>query len=319
MYNSEIKERFIGDYTSSTKTAHFIRTLFNRIEPYEVEWGEDVALRSSEELQPVVNSQTGTRMQSAERTLVVLREYVKWRKRNGERCSNGIFDVKVDTIEAIRNHMIANPKDLKEKLDRVFDPVNWNTIDCVYRSYIWLLYAGLKNEEALDVEIDQIDFDDMKIRYNDKICIIYEEAKEALAQACTSTAFSYTHTNPPYKILRNRGLGRKVTRGFSEKTKISTIKSVLSKRPAESAAKDINLPPVKLSYKKIFYSGMFYRTYLGEINGNGVDFSDYIAGEVVRIQKNNPSLTYEDLLRDARHIKRELELDYEKWKCVFGV
>ena len=102
MYNQERKEEFIKNYTPGGKTAYYVRVIFNKFaNAEENEWHGDLCEQSKERLESIINGQTGTRMQSAERALIVVKEYVKWCRRNGIKTSNGAFEVRIDTIEAV--------------------------------------------------------------------------------------------------------------------------------------------------------------------------------------------------------------------------
>lgn len=309
MYNEERKEKFIKIYAGSPKSEYYVRAIFKKFSFYEeTVWGEDLCARSKSDLEPIINSQTGTRMESAERALIVLKEYVKWCARNGIDTSDGVFNVRVNVVESVKEQMVASPLHLQKKLDALFCPEDEKTMDCLYRAYIWMAYAGLADVEALEVEVKDVDLSDLIIRHNDKIYQLYKEAKKTFDQACNLNVFKYKHTN--YEMEAIRVGGKKLMRGIkSSGMKISTVRSVITKKTANCG--------VKLSYKKIFYSGIFYRAYEKERAGESVSFSDHVSEVLAKnkyeINKNRT------INKIANQMVRALEVDYDRWKCAFSI
>lgn len=311
MYNEERKEKFITSYTDSPKSAYYVRAIFKKFAPYEEdEWHSDLCMQSTEVLEPIINSQTGARMESAERALIVLKEYVKWCARNGIETSNGVFGVRVDVVEAVKEQMVASPLHLQKKLDELFNAEDEQTMDCLYRAYIWMAYAGLTDTEALEVEVSEVDLTDLVIRHNDKVYQLYKEAKKTFEQACNLKQFKYKHKNYDTALENPRVPGTKLMRGIkSDVMKLSTLRSVITKKTAAHG--------MKMSYKKIFYSGIFYRVYENERAGEDISFADYVA-EV--LEKNDYVLNKNRTINKiANEMIRALEIDYDRWKCAFSI
>lgn len=311
MYNEGRKEKFITSYTNSPKSAYYVRAIFKKFAKYEDEkWHSDLCMQPTEILEPIINSQTGTRMESAERALIVLKEYVKWCARNGIETSNGIFGVRVDVVEAVKEQMVASPLHLQKKLDDLFNPEDEKTMDCLYRAYMWMAYAGLTDVEALKVEVNEVDLTDLVIRHNGKIYQLYKQAIKTFDQACNLKQFKYKHKNYDTDLENPRFPGTKLMRGIkSDVMKLSTLRSVMTKK---TAAKKM-----KMSYKKIFYSGIFYRVYENERAGEDISFSDYVAE---LIEKNEYVLNENRTINKiTNEMIRALEIDYDRWKCAFSV
>lgn len=309
MYNEERKEKFITNYTDSPKSAYYVRAVFKKFAQYEDnEWHDDLCMQSTEVLEPIINSQTGARMESAERALIVLKEYVKWCARNGIETADGVFGVRVDVVEAVKEQMVASPLHLQKKLDILFNIEDEQTMDCLYRAYIWMAYAGLTDVEALEVEISEVDLTDLVIRHNEKVYQLYKEARKTFEQACNLTGFKYKHKN--YETTNSRYPGTKLMRGIkSDVMKLSTLRSVITKKTAAHN--------MKLSYKKIFYSGIFYRVYENERAGENISFADYVADV---LEKNDYVLNRNRTLNKiANEMMRALEVDYDRWKCAFSI
>lgn len=311
MYNEERKEAFIKSYTSSPRSAYYVRAIFKKFGTYEDNiWHEDVCLQPTEVIEPIINSKTGTRMESAERALIVLKDYVKWCGRNSIKTSNGVFNVRVDVVEAVKNQMVSSPLQLRNKLDELFEDIENETIACLYKAYLWMAYAGLSDVEALEVTVDEIDLSELVIRHNNKIYQLYKESKRTFENACTLKEFKYSHDSYSNDIFKTRVPGNKVMRGFkSGGMKLSTLRSVITHKSVDKG--------MKISYKKIYYSGVFFRAYEKERAGIEVTFKDYVAEQIA--ENNYSTSRNRTINKIANQLMRSLEVDYDRWKCAFNV
>lgn len=320
MYNEGQKNRFISEYTRSSKTSKLIVQTFNLFEKYEEDWGIDLSMQSTEKLQPVVNKLTGVREKSTELILIILREYVKWCEKNGYEVSQGIFDVSIDSIEKIKDQMVSTPHDLKERLNKYFEPVEKETIDIVYRVFLWMAFAGLDDIDAIRVSSDNIDLDNLVINFEGHTYELYKEGKDDFEKACKLTDFSYEHTTPDYKIRRDRAQGNIIMRGIrSPSVDLKTIRPAINKKFAsESGGKEEKR--TMLSYNRIYLSGIFYRADKRERAGLPVNFSEVVACEIKRKQRTKQYTTSKTrtLKTISNKIEREYLADYERWKCAFN-
>ncbi|MDO4562207.1 MAG: hypothetical protein Q4C12_00075 [Clostridia bacterium] len=324
MYNENQKRNFISEHTSSDKTSALIVQIFNWFEKYEAEWGMDLSQQTAEKLQPVVNGFTGVRSKSTELVLIILTEYVKWCGRNGYDVSKGIYDVRVNTIHKIQNQMVASPLHLKSKLDEFFEPTEKETVDVIYRVFLWMAFAGLDDKDAIRVSIDDVDLDDLHINFEGHSYEIYKECRDEFEKACSLTDFQYEHQVPYYVTRRERASGRLLMRGIrSPSVDLKTLRPIINKKFAVND-KDENetlRQKSRISYKRIYLSGIFYRAYEQERAGLPVDFSEVIAAEIARKEKTKKyTVTKTRTLTTISHkIEKEYLADYEKWKCAFAI
>lgn len=319
MYNENQKRAFIESHTNSTKTMSKISQIFSWFEPYEEEWGLDLSQQSTEKLQPVVNELSGVRSKSTELILIILREYVKWCGRSGYEISRGIFDVRINAIDKIHNQMVSSPLDLKKKLDFFFEPVEEETIDVTYRVFLWMAFAGLDDKDAIRVTADCIDLKNLRINFEghsyelDKYCI------KDFEMACNLTDFQYKHPN--YVTRRERANGNLIMRGIRTPTiDLKTIRPVINKKFGADDTKEPNgRQKSRISYKRIYLSGIFYRVYERERAGFPVDFSEFVAQSIERKEKTKKYTVTKTrtLTTIANTIEKEYLTDYEKWKCAF--
>ena len=324
MYNEKVKREFLASYTHKKSTSAFITQVFNWFEPYENVWGLDLSQQTTDVLQPVVNELTGVREKSTELIIIILKEYVKWCARNGYEVSKGIFDVRINTIDKIQNQMVASPLHLKAILDDEksnFDSLEKETVDITYRVFLWMAFAGLEDKDAVRVTSDDVDLDNLKINFEGHSYEIYKECKEDFEKACKLTAFNYEH--PHYVTCRLRAEGNVIMRGFRSPTvDLKTIRPIINKKFSENDMdnrQDTNRQKSRISYKRIYLSGIFYRAYEQERAGLPVDFSNIIALEIDRKEKIKKYTTTKTrtLTTISNRMKREYLADYEKWKCAF--
>lgn len=325
MYNEEQKSAFIASHTSSDKTTALIVQIFNWFEPYEIDWQCDLSQQTTEILQPVVNELTGVRTKSTELILIILKEYVKWCGRNGFEVSRGIFDVRINTIDKIQSQMVASPLHLKSILDKCeFDLPEKETVDVTYRVFLWMAFAGLDDKDAIRVTTADVDLQNLRINFEGHSYEIYKECREDFQKACHLSDFLYEHPN--YSIRRDRAEGNIIMRGFRSPTvDLKTLRPLINKKlgseDTNAHGETKSRQKSRLSYKRIYLSGVFYRAYERERAGIPVDFSDVVAIEMQRKEKvKQYTVTKTRTLQViANMLEKEYLADYEKWKCAFAM
>lgn len=342
MYNEDQKSRFINEYSQKSSTRTFVTQIFNWFEQYEEEWQCDLSLQTTEILQPVVNELTGVRNKSTEVVLGVLREYVKWCARNNIETSKGIFDVTIDSIDKIRNQMVASPLHLKKILDEYFDQPEQETIDITYRVFVWMAFAGLQDKDAVKVTSADVDFKKFQINYGGESYEIYKEGYVDFEKACKLDEFLFIHENPHYEVPRKRVAGDTIMRGYrSAEINFTSIRPIINKkfsnfeekqkeRQKQQSENEIEVSEEKqrkkgrsqvsgLSYNRIYTSGVFYRMYERERMGEPVNFAAMIQRDVEAKQAEGHYRTTKNktLRTIVRDIERQYLSDYERWKLAF--
>lgn len=303
MYNEERKMRFLNETRSSPD---FGKSVFKTTMPYEEEAGVDLCELPLDTLQTMANKNFGARTRTMDSTIAFLRSYVQWCKENGYHAVEDMYNVQTQMDEKMKRLMVASPKHLQSMLDKAFHPVESETVDCVYRCYLWMAFAGLEDAEALEVKVSEVDFDSMLIEHGGKSYELYRESIPAFRMACEATELVYEHPN--YKQKRQRHLGEYLMRGIrSEKIKPATVKSVVQKAFKASG--------IELTYNKVRMSGMFYRAYETERMGNEVNFDDIITEHIIKMGSTYHSNYTRGKV--ANLIKRDLFDDYACWKAAF--
>lgn len=313
MYNEELKTKFIRNYTQSPATAKHAGVIFNAVEPYEQIWGADLCTKSTEELQPIVDSMVGLRYNSRWMTISILKEYTRWccaHKVPG--AQDGMAGVEVVGIDAVRKRMVASPLHLQKFLDEVFDPESDETIDIIYRCFYWMAYAGIDEEDTFLITVDDVDFTSMSIRYKGMNVPIYREALPAFRNAVGLTSFAYKHPNYSKVIRRDRVSGVTIMRGIKTTALLSTIRSTLSTRVSKAIAD--GKTEQQLSFYRVWISGLFYRMYERERAGFPVNFSEAATRYMVgKTYKNRTEQAQRNLLA------RDYLIDYQRWKLAFSI
>lgn len=324
MYNEEQKKEFISRYTKKDTTAQLVRQVFDRFEPYETEWGMDLAQQEAKILQPVVNELTGLRSKGAETILIILKEYVKWCNNNGYETSRGIYGVRLSFTEKIKCQMVASPLDLKVRLDFAFDKPEKETVDVVYRIFLWAAFAGMDDTDAIRLTADNIDLPNLRINFEGHSYELYKECVEDFEKACTLTEFYYEHTEPHYVMWRNRAEGDLIMRGIRvPEVKLDILRAAV-RRNLVSASKEDETDfrkNSKLAYKRVYLSGLFYRMYERERAGIQPNFSAIVAKDMAeRNAEKKYTLTKTRTWNMiANTIERNYLSDYQKWKCAFDI
>ena len=303
MYNEERKTRFIETTRSSSDFGH---SVFRTTGKYEKAADTDFCELPLETVQEIVNENFGTRTRSMDSCIGFLRSYVGWCKDNGYKTCDAVYNVQSQMDEKIKRRMVSSPRHLQATLDKVFKPVESNMVDCIYRCYLWMAFAGIEEEDALSVKVSEVDFSSMLIEHDGKSYELYREAIPAFRMACNATEFAYEHPN--YKQTRNRCPGEYLMRGIrSEQVKLNTVKGIIQK-----AFKAKN---VELTYGKLRLSGVFYRAYEAERMGDPVNFDAVITDHIRKMG----STYHTNYTRGkvAGLLKRDLFDDYACWKAVF--
>lgn len=306
MYNEERKLKFLAEINDSS---NYSRSIFNNAAPIEEKNNLDLCELPSDILQSLFNSSFGTSTKSTSIAISFVKKYILWCKDNGFNVceDDGILNIKIDTTEKIRRTMVASPQHLAHILDAAADPLDANTMDCVYRCFLWLAFSGFSDKEALEVKVSEVDFDSLLIHHNGKSLELYREAVPTFKKACEATEFVYVHSN--YTTVRPRFEGDKLLRGVrSNGIKTSTILNWITHK----------LGPIgyELTCKKLYYSGIYYKMYEAERYGVEPNFD----GLIFERLENTKKEYHKNYTRNKAvgNIRKTLMDDYENWKKAFN-
>lgn len=318
MYNAKQKESFIRDYTTKISVNEQARRLFDLFEPYEEQWGADLCTRTTEEIQPVFDRIAGVRESSRHAPRTILRKYFEWCRANRvPGTTDAAMRLDIAALGNLRNQMIRNPRHLQAVLDAICEPESEETSDNDLRTYCWLAYAGMGAEDILTVKTSEVDFDQMTVRHDGRDYPIYREALPAIRNCVRLTEFRYKHPNYPDRVIwKDRVPGDILVRGIRSVPTVATMQVELSRRMKR--ANDAGKTEMKLSYYRIWLSGVFYRMYEDELAGIPADFSSLVEETVGDFQyKFPPNGNTQEYKR--KKLAESYLSDYERWKQTLTV
>lgn len=330
MYNEQLKREFIDQYTDKPSRVRFCEALFNGTEQYEKLWKADICTKSGEELDRAVNHIVGARTSSQKGRLSVLREYFRWCAEKGiPGASGAILSGDVDSTEKMRSRTVSSPLHLQMYLDGIFLKESLKTRDNILRAYCWLAYMGLPEKDIMELRSDEVDLQNMIVAHGDAEYRIYAEAVPCLRNCKELTFFYYVHPRYPDKAFpRDRADGDLLIRGTTPETTVYMIRNDVAKagRKYKTSAQKgggteeqrfyRQTEALRLSYYRIWLSGLFYRTFLLEGAGVPPDFSEAIAKRAAEREHRFSGKTYNE--RTFRNsINSEYNTDYAVWKKAF--
>lgn len=318
MYNKELKEQFIKEYTASISVRQACVSVFNMLEKYETGWGADICTRSSAELQPIVDELVGIRVKSKVLRVAILKDYIRWCvAHNVPGSRNGFANVSTDGIAKLKRQTVTSPLHLQVYLNQICEPESEETTDNIYRCYYWLAYGGFREEDILKVRTSDVDFANMVVRLGDEEAPIYREAIPAFRNCVNLTQFVYKHPNYSARkvVYKPRVEGDELIRGVRSSTTVLAMRVELSRRSKRCIEE--GKTELKLSYYRVWISGLFYRMYERELAGLPVDFSSAAArlmeGKTYNLTRSrNTPITYQ------RKVANDYQRDYEHWKMTFN-
>lgn len=314
MYNTEQKTRFIKEFTDSVSVREIALNVFKISQSFEEKAGKDIAAMDTDEVQEVFDSVAGVRDRSRYGPQYILREYARWSVRNGVPGATGAAEkISSAGIDRLRSEMVRNPRQLQIFLDALYIPESEETAENGNRAFCWLAYSGISSEETLKVMASELDFSRMVITHGGNEYPIYTESLPAFRNCATLTHYRYFHPNYTFDdaIYRERKGNGELLRGFRGLPALSAFRVDLSKRNTEALKE--GKTTLRLTYDKIWLSGVFYRMYQDELAGIPVNFDDFtwkLHGNT-EYKLDRTKKTKRDKLKE---ISRGYLTDYERWK-----
>lgn len=318
MYNAELKEKFIREFAGSISAEKVYQATFEAVKPYEESWGADICTRTKEELEPVIEQLVGFRVRSKWQRVRILREYTNWCIATG--VPGAREDMKaVDGmgLSKVRSQMVRNPKHLQFYLDQICEPESEQTTDNIYRCFYWMAYSGMEEDDILTVKCSEVNFETMTIQHNGREYDIYREALPAFKNCVNLTSFVYKHPNypPDKRVIRMRAAGDTVIRGIRSLPTVRAMRTELSRRSMRSIEE--GKTELKMSYYRVWLSGVFHRMKEREEIGLPVDFSsaaeEFMNGKTYKLDSGRNTVEAK-----KRAIEREFIQDYQRWSAAFN-
>ena len=266
MYNEDLKNRFINDYTTSIEKIKMVKTLFGKTKPFEEKAGKDICTFSGDELTEISDAILGMRSSSRRALLCTLRGYFKWCiERNVEDVCDDIFRLKFEktNVAALGNKTVCSPKELADYLDLVFEPISDCTIHNVHRCALWLAYMGVAEKDLISIKEKDVDLLRKTFLYNGVKIPIYAEALPTFSILIGCQQFRHRH--PKYTVIswRPKCEGDELIRGIKPLS-ATAISDVYSRHLSKLKS---DIPLKSLSYRDIWMSGLYYKQHMLELAG----------------------------------------------------
>lgn len=309
MYNEDIKTQFIISITPSIESRKRHKNLFDRIQPLEEKAGKDICQMNTDELQSIVDILVGIRQKTMGQIRLV-RDYLAWCVERGISGSKNCFaEIKIDNVEVMKNKTVTGPRQLQVFLDAVFKPECELGVDNLFRLYYWLAFAGIPENDYINLRTNQIDLQNLTIIHNGRNYPLYREALPCVRNCIESPYFR--RLNPKSHQVSNysRIESDMLFRGIRTVPNASTVFGSIKK--AKKEARERGSTTKELSYRSVVYSGIFYRMYEDDCAGLPID--SLFAADIWL--DNAGSESRDD---NRKRVARELLQDYDIWKLTFN-
>ena len=307
MYNEDRKLDFLEQVNNAT-FMNVGLAIFKRSEVYEKKYKKDLCAFSQEEIKCFLDEIIVGKTNAQIRGISVLNGYSNW-------CSkfkfNGYqkWDLKVEDIGVgkFKQQLVSDPLHLRWYLNQVFDPIEENTFDLVYRGYFWLAYFGIWDEsQALQVIASNVDIEGRKIYIGSSVFDMYDESVLVFQKLIDLDSFN-VHGQ---KKRRERAQGNLILRrGFYDEVSLQSFRSIITQKKSKFKKSYGDRDWfINLTYERAWYSGVYYRMYQAELEGVPPDFLG-IVENFTKIQgRSNIKKTSLEYLRD-----------YTRWKQAFDL
>lgn len=300
-----------------------IESMFRRFDPYEIDFDKPLHQFNNAELQDAVNHALG-KSTTMWTKIDALRKYISWCKKNGvEGVEDSVFHLDESSLEEYKLSMVSGPLQLQAWLNEIFPPEYLQTVDNVYRGYIWLGFSGFDDSHLGDILRTDVDFDAMVIRFDDDTYPIYLDAVPTLTNLVSCDTLVMTHYGNIR--VRPRATGDKLLSGIGiQEFDHKNVRSAVAQRVARAIKEGRTRR--RINYRKAALSGLFYRIYRAEsiITGpvQAMSIADTTLYELARTEVEacdyKPLLNYKDTSQfylDAKY--KSYKEQYIKWKTVF--
>lgn len=311
MYNEEQKMQFISSHSGNNTTAANLSRLFKALEQQEVKFGKDFCEFSEDEIQEAFGHVMAPGSDGQARTVRHLRAYVEWCKSFRE-VSDSIFTMRFREIETIRKYYVSGPLHLQTCMNAFFRKEDENTIDNVYRTYLWLAFMGVREDDAIMVTSDCLDFSDQSLIFMDRRYTIYKESVECLKSAAFSSSFKVVHPGYTKDSFQDRADGSALLRGIKTSGGVgeNRCKILMKRRDSKDPRSGL------LTYRRLLKSGTFYRVFERERAGIPIGFLE-LSLAILSGRDGVKPKDSGDTVKQFKKYEKGLRDEYERWKLAY--
>lgn len=302
-YNTDKKLSFLNTLKTNHDRAVYV---LQAVAKLEEKYDKDLAQFTKEEIEAWLNQSCGNKAQAVRSAAAILKRYISWCNENGETtCVDPKCKFSIDTSARLQENMFSSPKHLQRIMDQAFHPIEENTVDCVYRAYLWLVYATMPEKETVDVLVSEVDLENLIVEHNGRSYEIYREALPVFRQLVQ---------HQDIRIRTGKNLLPKANTDFLLRTVRAAHPEAISVRNV--AIKKLDAIGVKTGYKSVRWSGIFYQIYESERAGYNDGIEVWGTRLTLEID-GGESKDERSFILSKRRMKSTIKRDYEMWKKAF--
>ena len=309
MFNEELKNQYLQEHSDSEYTTIRVKRLFENLAEYEARWNADICTKSEQELRGVIEKVIGVRTSNRATVLSALRSYARWCISNDvPGACDGLLKIQDFGLENLQSSMVASPQHLQDILNRVFPPESERQLENIYRCFFWMAFMGIYEEDSVKITYEDIrpwsktvEFDGIQYKIYEQAVPVFEHLSSATVLTCDFVRF---------KKVKDRAPGKLLLRGVKtgDELDLSAFRHSACREFRFAAERDPSI--IRLNYRNVWLSGLFWRAYEAESNNEKYDFYDIIKGQYKC--KKLPTV------RRLQQINRDFEEDYQRWKAAFN-
>lgn len=320
MFNEKQKEQFINYKTNISNTdinsyKTNLKNFFNRLEKLEFEINKEFSQMSKDEMFNTVSKFLTGGINYQRSDLNLLCQYLSWCiKENKSIIKENMLmgkSVKEFNISAsYANILLKDENELANILDEAIQPLDADTVDNNYRCFLHLLFAGLSQDDVVNLKICDINLRENIINVNKRKIKISEKLRKIIEYILSMQFLTRSVRGGGLRqdCITKSGYLIENTVDITEKMN-PNYRQIIRKSLAVAISQKLSNCSKQLSPTNIINSGVFSRIYLNEIETGEIDCTEYLImrrGGVSVIK--NPEI----LISNCRY-------EYKLWKEAFNL
>ena len=322
MYNESQKMEYLDSSSQYTPESLVnVRRVLNRISKFEEEEEKDFCfIDNKEKVLDILSDICGFSSGGIRNKMSMLKGYVKWCKdvKQLPNVSVIINDISVDEVSLryVKHKFVADPADLQECMDNIFDIEDELTVDNVFRCFLWMAFIGINEDDMFSIQESDVDLRYQSVYFGGKDYPFPDEALDSFLNCIQLKEFRFknSHYSSHEYGTRQRYDGAFLLRRspYSAEDTVYNPDGERQKFQAYISMKNKKSgSPRVLTYKSIKSSGFFYRLYQQEKLGVGIEFDKVV--EALDEERDLQVNRGKALKQLERHVKDE----YSRWKKTF--
>lgn len=306
------KQTLLSDASDIEEIKKGWTNFFNRLSKLEEEKNKDFSMMTVDEIDNVLSKFLRGGKIYKETTLSNLSTYFEWCLDNQiTLLTQNILLAKkvknIDTSSSCADTMVKDEEDLKQCLDNinVFREESLETIDNLYRCYLYLLFSGLTIDEAFNLLEKDIDLNNNQIVIGDKKIILSQNTRDKIEDVLSMDYLVVRRRNVEFVktgyLFENTVSADERPENYREKMKVIWDVAI---------SKKFSYSDRELTQSTILKSGIFYRMHQKEIQGGVVDCQEYLEMCKYNVTTiDNPNMVIANCKNEYAEWKKAFKLD----------